>query len=92
VEDSPRTIASLPTVLLLVLAAILHWNHDHRNPDGSVTVGYETIVLNINVVLLFIFGILAAHRSGSSMRGPMLFGLINATLGWLIVTAELQLE
>jgi Na+/phosphate symporter len=92
VEDSPRTIASLPTVLLLVLAAILHWNHDHRNPDGSVTVGYETIVLNINVVLLFIFGILAAHRSGSSIRGTILFGLLNASLGWLIVTAELQLE
>jgi hypothetical protein len=92
VEDSPRTFASLPTVLLLVLAAIFDWNHDHRNPDGSVVVGYETIVLNVNVVLLFIFAILAAHRSGSSTRGTILFGLMNAALGWLIVTIELALE
>ena len=92
VEDSPRTFASFPTVLLLVCAAIFHWNHDHRNPDGSVVAGYETIVLNVNVVLLFIFAILAAHRSGSSKRGTILFGLTNAFLGWLIVTIELALE
>ncbi|MBV9638653.1 MAG: hypothetical protein JO330_03680 [Mycobacteriaceae bacterium] len=92
VEDSPRTFASFPSVLLLVFAAIFHWHHDHRNPDGSVVVGYETIVLNINVVLLLILAILAAHRSGSSIRGTILFGLINAALGWLIVTVELELE
>lgn len=90
--DSPRTIASLPTVLILVLAAIFHWSHDHRNPDGSVVVGYETIGLNINVVLLFVFAVLAAHRGGSSVRGTMLFGLINAALGFLIVRLELELE
>jgi hypothetical protein len=60
-------------VLILVLAAIFRWNHDHRNPDGSVTVGYETIGLNVNVVLLFIFSILAAYGSGSSWRGTILF-------------------
>jgi hypothetical protein len=92
VEDSPRTFASFPTVLLLVFAAIFHWGHDHRNPDGSVVVGYETIALNINVVLLFILAILAAHRSGSSMRGTILFGLMNAALGWLIVSVELALD
>jgi hypothetical protein len=91
VQDSPRTFASFPTVLFLVFAAVFHWNHDHRNPDGSVVVGYETIAMNINVVLLFIFGILAAHRSGSSTRGTILFGLMNAALGWLIVTVELEL-
>jgi hypothetical protein len=92
VEDSPRTFASFPTVVLLVFAAIFHWNRDHRNPDGSVVVGYETIALNINVVLLFIFAILAARRGGSSIRGTILFGLMNAALGWLIVTVELALE
>ena len=92
VADSPRAIASLPTVLILVLAAIFHWNHDRRNPDGSVIVGYETVALNINVVLLFVFGILAAHRGGSSLRSTILFGLINAGLGLLIVTIELELE
>jgi hypothetical protein len=91
VNDLPR-IAALPTVLILVLAAIFHWGHDHRNPDGSVTAGYETLGLNINVVLLFVFGILAAHRSGSSVRGTILFALMNAALGWLIVVIELELE
>ena len=92
VQDSPRTFASFPTVLLLVCAAIFRWSHDHRNPDGSVVVGYETIALNINVVLLFTFAILAARRSGSSIRGTILFGLMNAALGWLIVTVELELD
>ena len=45
---------------------VVSWNHDHRNPDGSTVVGYETVALNINVVLLFVFAILAARRSGSS--------------------------
>jgi hypothetical protein len=91
-EDSPRTFATFPTVSLLVLAAIFHWNHDHRNPDGSVVVGYETVILNVNVVLLFIYALLTARRSGSSIRGTILFGFMNAFLGWLIVTIELALE
>ena len=91
-EDSPRTFASFPTVALLICASIFHWSHDHRNPDGSVVVGYETIVLNVNVISLFVLAVLAAHRSGSSKRGIILFGLMNAVLGWLIVTVELALE
>jgi hypothetical protein len=92
VNDLARIVGALPTVLILILAGVFHWNHDHRNPDGSVTVGYETIGLNVNVVLLFVFGILAAYRSGSSWRGTILFALMNATLGWIIVTVELALE
>ncbi len=48
--------------------------------------------MNVNVVLLFIFAVLAAHRIGTSPRGTILFGLMNAVLGWLIVTIELALE
>jgi hypothetical protein len=92
VNDLPRIMGALPTVLILFLAAMFHWNHDHRYPDGSVTVGYETIGLNVNVLLLFIFSILAAYRSGSSWRGTILFALMNAGLGWLIVAVELGLE
>jgi hypothetical protein len=92
VNDLARIVGALPTVLILILAGVFHWNHDHRNPDGSVTVGYETIGLNVNVVLLFVFGILAAYRSGSSWRGTILFALMNAALGWIIVTVELALE
>jgi hypothetical protein len=92
VNDLARIIGALPTVVILILAGVFHWNHDHRNPDGSVTVGYETIGLNVNVVLLFLFGILAAYRSGSSWRGTILFALMNAGLGWLIIAIELELE
>jgi hypothetical protein len=48
--------------------------------------------LNVNVVLLFIFSILAAYRSGASARGTIVFALVNAALGWIIVTVELALE
>ena len=92
VGDLPRVIGALPTVVLLIVAWMLHSKHDHWNADGSVTVGYETIVLNINVVLLVVFSILAAYRSGASWRGTILFALMNAGLGWLIVTIELALE
>lgn len=92
VEDSPRTFATIPTVLLLIWASIFHWSHDHRNPDSSVVVGYETVVLNVNVVLLCRYAILAARRRGSTIRGTILFGLMNAFRGWLIVTVELALE
>jgi len=92
VEDSPRTFATFPTLVVLGLAAMFHWRHDHHNPDGGVVAGYETLALNINVVLLFLYAILAARRSGSSLRGMILFGLMNAALGWLIVSIELALE
>jgi hypothetical protein len=90
--DLPRVIGALPTVLFLIFAWIFQWHHDHWNPDGSVSVGYETVVLNINVVLLFVVSILAAYRSGASWRGTVLFALMNAALGWIIVTVELALE
>lgn len=89
VEDSPRTLATVPTVLFLCLAWIFHWRHDQRNPDGSVVVGYETVAMNANVALIFLLAILTARTSGSSLRGTALFGLMNAGLGWLIITVEI---
>jgi hypothetical protein len=46
VNDLPRIMGAVPTVVILVFAGLRHWQHDHRNPDGSVTVGYETIGRN----------------------------------------------
>jgi hypothetical protein len=92
VENSPRTIASFPAVVLLMCAWVFHWGGDHRSPDGTAVAGYETLVLNVNVVLLFVFGFLAARRSGASVRGTIVFGLMNAALGWLIVTVELAID
>jgi hypothetical protein len=71
---------------------MFHWRHDHHFPDGGGTAGYETLILNINVVLLFVFAVLAARRSGHTLRGTLLFGLMNAALGWVIVAVELALD
>jgi hypothetical protein len=54
VYESIFVVAALPTVLFLVLAATFHWRDDHQNSNGSWSVGYTTIGLNMNVVLLFI--------------------------------------
>jgi hypothetical protein len=34
-----QVAACLPTVLLLLSAALFGWHDDRKNPDGSVTVG-----------------------------------------------------
>ncbi|MDG4665097.1 hypothetical protein [Mycobacterium sp. 236(2023)] len=91
-NDAARTLGALPTVVLLVIAGTFGWPKDEHHPGGGGTAGYETVILNANVLLLFIFGILAAHRSGSSWRGTLMFALMNAALGWLIVIVELALD
>lgn len=91
-HESTLVLACLPTVLFLVLAATFHWHDDYRNADGSWTIGYTTIGGNINVVLLFILGIVAARQGGFSPWWTPLFAFVNAGLGWLVVTAELNLK
>jgi hypothetical protein len=92
VQESPRLFAGLPTVILLVVAAMLHWRDDHQNPDGSVSIGYTTILANFNVVLLFILGIVAARRGRFSLPWVILIAVMNALIGLIIVTAELKLH
>jgi hypothetical protein len=41
-----------PRICALVLAAVFHWPDDREEPD-RITIGYTTIGLNLNVVLLF---------------------------------------
>jgi len=85
-------VACLPTVVLLMLAALFGWHDDRENPDGSVTIGYTTIGANLNVVLLFIWGAIASWRNRVSLPWAVLFGFANAALGLLIVTVELALK
>jgi hypothetical protein len=86
-----QVAACLPTVLLLLSAALFGWHDDRRNPDGSVTVGYTTILLNINVVLLFVWSATAARRGGHSWPQTVLLGLVGFGLGLLIIRIELAL-
>jgi hypothetical protein len=92
VYESIFVVAALPTVLFLVLAATFHWRDDHQNPNGSWSVGYTTVGLNMNVVLLFILGIVAARQGGFGLRWILLFGVFNACLGLAIVNVDLELR
>ena len=92
VYESIFVVAALPTVLFLVLAATFHWRDDYQNPNGSWSVGYTTVGLNMNVVLLFILGIVAARQGGFGLRWVLLFGLFNACLGLAIVNVDLELR
>ncbi len=88
----PILVASLPTVLLLALAAAFGWPDDHEDPGGRVTIGYTTIVGNLNVLLLFFWGALSARRGGLSGPWTVLVGIGNAVLGALVVTANIALK
>jgi hypothetical protein len=87
----PVVAACLPTVLLLLLAALFGWPDDHENPDGSVVIGYTTFGLNLNVLLLFFWGVVSARRAGISRGWTVVLGIANAALGLLIVTVNIQL-
>jgi hypothetical protein len=91
-QESPRVFAGLPTVILLVLAAIFHWHDDRENPDGSVAIGYTTIFGTVNVVLLFILGIVAARRGGFTLSWTLVIAFVNSVLGLLVVLLELKLH
>lgn len=85
----PVVVASLPIVAVLLLAAAFEWEDDREHADGSVSPGYTTVALNINVVLLFIWGVVAARLAALSRGWMIVIGLLNAVLGWLIVVVNL---
>ncbi len=88
----PIAVACLPTVLLLLIAAAFDWPDDRVDPGDKVTIGYTTIGLNINVVVLFLLGVLAARRAGLPGAWRLLIGIFNALLGWGIVAVNLALS
>jgi hypothetical protein len=92
VEAWPIVVASLPTVVLLMLAAVFHWPDDREEPGDRITIGYTTIALNLNVLLLFFWGVVSARRSGLSRPWTALVGLANAVLGLLVITVNLALK
>ncbi|MBF6363900.1 hypothetical protein IU447_27730 [Nocardia farcinica] len=77
----PLVIACLPTILILLFAHVLDWHDDIVHPDGSVTVGYTTVILVVNMVLLFGWGLLAARAGGYSAWKAAAIGLGNTALG-----------
>lgn len=88
----PVVAASLPTVLLLILAKVSGWPDDQEHPDGSVTIGYTTLLLNLNVLLLFFWGVVSARQAGISRGWTVVLGIANAVLGLAVVTINLALK
>lgn len=88
----PTVVACLPTVFVLLMAAAFGWPADREYPDGRVTIGYTTVGLNINVLLLFFWGVISARRAGLSRPWTVLVGIMNAALGLLVVAINLALK
>ncbi|MCM6777545.1 hypothetical protein NDR87_28640 [Nocardia sp. CDC159] len=88
----PLVIACLPTVLLLLLAHFLDWPDDIVHPDGSVTIGFTTVTLVVNMALLFGWGLLAARSSGYSAWKAAAIGSGNTVLGLAVCLANVLIR
>ncbi len=77
-NEWPMVAATLPTVLLLVLAGIAGWE-----PYGVTAVG-----LGVNTALLFAWGATVALRVGHRLRQALLLGLADAAIGLVVIVAN----
>ncbi|MGW0751348.1 hypothetical protein [Streptomyces sp. NPDC002587] len=77
-HEWPMIAATLPTVLLLVLAGLTAWD-----PYGVTAVG-----LGLNTALLFAWGAGVAVRVGYRLASALLIGLADATIGLAIIIAN----
>ncbi|MGW7104424.1 hypothetical protein [Streptomyces sp. NPDC054838] len=77
-QEWPMVAATLPSVLLLVLAGVTGW------PEYEVT----GVALLLNTALLFGWGIFAAVRVGYRPRSALLIGLADAAIGVLVIVAN----
>ncbi|MCX5378703.1 hypothetical protein [Streptomyces sp. NBC_00091] len=77
-NEWPMIAATLPTVLLLLLAGIADWD-----PYGVTAVG-----LGLNTALLFAWGAFVAIRVGYRIPSALLIGLADAAIGLAIIVAN----
>ncbi|MEU3406944.1 hypothetical protein ABZ766_23800 [Streptomyces sp. NPDC006670] len=77
-NEWPMIAATLPTVLLLVLAGVAHWE----------SYGVTAVGLGLNTALLFAWGSFVAVRVGYRLTSALLIGLADATIGLAIIVAN----
>lgn len=77
-NEWPMIAATLPTVLLLVLAGLTGWD----------SYGVTAVGLGLNTALLFAWGSFVAIRVGYRLRSALLIGLADATIGLAIIVAN----
>ncbi|MFF5702836.1 hypothetical protein ACFY7H_10080 [Streptomyces sp. NPDC012794] len=77
-NEWPMIAATLPTVLLLLLAGVAQWE-----PYGVTAAG-----LGLNTALLFGWGAFVAIRVGYRIASALLIGLADAAIGLAIIVAN----
>lgn len=77
-HEWPMITATLPTVLLLVLAGFADWD------SYDVT----AVGLGLNTATLFAWGSVVAIRVGYRLRSALVVGLADATIGLAIIVAN----
>ncbi|MEC3952452.1 hypothetical protein VMT65_05345 [Nocardia sp. CDC153] len=88
----PLVIACAPTVLVLVLAHFQHWPDDVVRPDGSVSNGFTTWTLGLNMALLFGWGVLAARSGGYTRWRAAAIGMGNTALGLAVFMVNILIR
>ncbi|MFI5665559.1 hypothetical protein [Streptomyces sp. NPDC051704] len=77
-NEWPMIVATLPTVVLLLIAGLTHWD------SHAVT----AVGLGLNTALLFAWGSFVALRVGYRLGQALLIGLADATIGLAIIVAN----
>ncbi|MET9700725.1 hypothetical protein ABZY31_27935 [Streptomyces sp. NPDC006529] len=77
-NEWPMIAATLPTVLLLVLAGLIGWD----------SYGVTAVGLGVNTALLFGWGAVVALRVGYRPAPALLIGAADATIGLVIIVAN----
>lgn len=77
-NEWPMIAATLPTVLLLLVAGLADWDSH----------GVTAIGLGVNTALLFAWGAFVALRVGYKLGSALLIGVADATIGLAIIVAN----
>lgn len=77
-NEWPMIAATLPTVVLLVVAGLTDWQ----------SYGVTAVGLGLNTALLFTWGAVVALRVGYRLGSALLIGLADATIGLAIIVAN----
>jgi hypothetical protein len=77
-SEWPLVVATVPTVVLLLGAGWSWW------PSA----GIEYVAFTVNVVLLFVWGLLAARAAGRTWGSALKIGMGDALLGLAVVVAN----
>ena len=77
-SEWPLVLATAPTLVLLLGAAWGWW------PSA----GIEYVAFAVNVVLLFVWGLLAARAAGRRWGSALMIGTVDSLLGLTVVVAN----